>query len=440
MKKALRTAAVALAALTLTGCGQSNQAYYERAQLYLGSGDYWMASALFEQLGEYEDSAEYALYSAGLAALSDGDASLARANLSEVDPFKSSPRYLRYLDAMALEADDDLEGALALYAGLGSFYHSEEDAARLRAEIPERKISYARSLMSAGHYDQALDVLDALDGYGDSAALMAECNQAMTQRAYDQAQQLYRNGAYSDALAAFEALGDTLDARARVLMCRGAMYQQLEESYRAVTLDTAEALLDGYREMEDYLDSEARVKALETRYAVNLSLRALAPERPYAVFGAYPYGESGVSMPLTWRVLAVEDSTATMLCEAVIDAHNAATPTDLSLDINEAAAEPAVSLPSQADLADLPQSDYACAATPYAIAQGVRHHSDGRAWWWLADPLPEGRQPIVWYTGETLPGGVSAEEETVGVRPLLRLSLDRFAFTGGDGSAENPFR
>lgn len=440
MKKVMRMVAVALAALTLTGCGQSNQAYYERAQLYLGSGDYWMASEMFKQLGEYEDSAEYALYSAGLAALADGDAALARANFSEVDPFKSSPRYLRYLDAMALEADDDLSGALALYAGLGSFYRSEEEAARLRAEIPEQQMDYARSLMSAGHYDQALNVLDALDGYGDSATLIAECDQAMTQRAYDQAQQLYRDGAYSDALSAFEALGDTLDARAQVLMCRGAMYRQLEESYRAVTLETAETLLDDYREMEDYLDSEARVKSLEARYAVNLSLRECAADHPYAVFGAYPYGESGIAMPLTWRVLTVNGSTATMLCEAVIDAHNAATPTDLSLDINEAAAEPTVSLPSQADLAELPESDAACAATPYAVAQGVRRHSDGRAWWWLADPLPKGRQAVVWYTGKALPSGVSAEEETVGVRPLLTLSLDRFSFTAGDGSAENPYR
>ena len=70
MKKALTLLAVLCIAMTATACVyRSNQHYYERAQLYLGSGDAEYAAELFAQLGEYGDSAEYALYAAGIAAL-----------------------------------------------------------------------------------------------------------------------------------------------------------------------------------------------------------------------------------------------------------------------------------------------------------------------------------------------------------------------------------
>ena len=171
MKRLLSLLMLLSLCLTLCGCTLSNRDYYERAQLYLGSGDFATAAQLFSQLGEYEDSADYALYCAALYALQEGELDLARTNLTQVAPFKSSARYLRLVEAMTLERSGDLEGALVIYDALGSFEGSADAAKRLRTAIPRKKLEHASALMNAGRYEQALKELVALDGFGESAAL-----------------------------------------------------------------------------------------------------------------------------------------------------------------------------------------------------------------------------------------------------------------------------
>ena len=115
MKKLSILAVLLCMALTLTSCGSRDIGeYYEAAQLYLGCKDYAYAAELFEQLGEYADSADYALYARALQAIEEENFALARANFEAVNPFKSSGRYLMYLDARDEEADGKLEDALAL--------------------------------------------------------------------------------------------------------------------------------------------------------------------------------------------------------------------------------------------------------------------------------------------------------------------------------------
>ena len=304
--------------LSLTGCAMSNAEYYQHAQLYLGSGDYTIAAQLFDQLGEYEDSAEYALYCAALDALDKGNLPLAQANLYQVHPFKSSDRYLTLIEAMLLQENGDLEGALSIYEALGSFEDSLDRAAQMRDLIPQRDIAQARALMGAARWEQALSLLEGLHGYGDSPELIALCRENITQEAYDQATRLYQQGEYADALSAFEALGDTLDAQARALLCRDTLYQQLEKDYRAASMATAQDLMDRYAAMEDYLSSPSRLRDLQARYQVNLALLDAAVDRPYVVFGS-----------MLWRVILAEDSRITLLCQQL----RPATSTDLGLSL-----------------------------------------------------------------------------------------------------------
>ena len=112
----------------------------------------------FHQLGEYEDSAEYALYAAALDALQRGKIDLARANLLEIAPFKSADRYLRYLDALDAENEGELDSALDIYASLGSFEDCAERAQTLEAAIPEQAIRQGRQMMSQGDYEGARDL------------------------------------------------------------------------------------------------------------------------------------------------------------------------------------------------------------------------------------------------------------------------------------------
>ena len=429
-----------LLALTATGCGAGNQSYYEQAQLYLGSGDFNAAGSLFSQLGEYADAADYALYCAGLAALSEGDLDLARADFALVLPFKSSGRYLTYIEALTLEENGESEEALRLWEELGSFEDSAAHAELLRADIPADEMAHARALMRAGRYEQARGILETLDGYGDSAALIEECDEALLRASYDRAEALYAAGSFSEAMTAFEALGDNLGAAQRALDCRAAMYEALEAAYPHATLSTAAGLIDGYAEMEDYGESESRLLDLQARFGVNLSLTANADALPWVVFGQYPTLETGAPAPLTWRLIALDGTTATLLCDRVIDALPATTLPALILTAAEQEALLSLSLPLLSDLTTLTPADLRCPATPYALAQGARHHADGSAWWWLGNPVGAARNAIIWYTGSVLDTGVSVTESCVGVRPVVRVDLDGITFTDGNGSVENPYR
>lgn len=290
--------------LCLSGCTLSNEAYYHQAQLYLGSGDFTSAASMFTQLGEYEDSADYALYCAALDALRNGNLPVARANMALLAPFKSSQRYLQYIDALALEQQGKLEEALAVFTMLGSFEDSLAHAESLRTAIPERDLANARALMGASRWEQALTTLEKLAGYGESERLAAQCRDSIARAAYDQAVRLYDEGQYQDALTAFEALGGLLDSPARARMCRGAMYAQLEEAYAAASLSNAQSLMDAYAEMEDYQASPLRLEALRQRFAVNL--RLAGSTLPHARFGH----------DLLWRVMRTEGSHAHLLSQS----------------------------------------------------------------------------------------------------------------------------
>lgn len=425
--------------LLLSGCSASNESYYEHAQLLLGYGDHAAAAELFTQLGEYRQSGDYALYCAALAALKAGEHDLARANFALLADFKSSERYLTYLDALDAASAGELESALALFQALGSFEDSRERAEKLRRQIPEDTLSHAQSLMNAGRYEQARSILVSLDGYGDSAELIAQCDQALLEDAYQRAEALYASGDYAAAQAAFESLGESLDAAQRAQDCLDALWRALEQDCASATLTNAQELIDRCQAMADYGAAADMLAALEKRFRPTLELVRNAQARPWVILGQYPFGESGAPAALLWRVLEVQDNEAALLCESVIDAQPVATGTDLILSAEEAAHVISVSPPTLDDLSGLGEEELSAAATPYAIAQGVRHHSDGRAWWWLSHSARAGRSAIVWYNGTVLLSGVDSEEAVVGVRPLLRLDLETLTFTGGDGSREHPY-
>ncbi|MBR3765203.1 MAG: hypothetical protein IKK57_11740 [Clostridia bacterium] len=433
MKKALTLLAVLCIAMTATACVyRSNQQYYERAQLYLGSGDAEYAAELFAQLGEYGDSAEYALYAAGIAALEAGDLTLARTNLESIDPFKSSSRYLTYIAALEAELADELETALALYEQLGTFRNAHEAADELRTAIPEAAMREGRALMSKGEYAAARELFLSLDGYGQSAALAANCTSALNRAAYTAADKLCEAGDHLAAMQAFLALGDVLDAPDRAQRCRDALYEDLTQQAEAATLETAGAIIAACETLGDE-ESAQLAAALTARYGVNMDVLAAADGQPYVMLGQYPTGESGIESALLWQVIAVSGPEVTLLCTSVIDASPIATPTDLTLPQEAQSAVTGVTLPSAADLTSL--TDLHSPATPYAVAQGVATE-DGSALYWLRDSLENGMHPVATGSGLSIP----QDGVTPGVRPVITLSLEEYTFTAGDGTMENPFR
>ncbi|MBR4081427.1 MAG: hypothetical protein IKK21_06555 [Clostridia bacterium] len=307
------------AGLLCAGCADRNANYYEHAQRYLGGGEYELAAEVFEQLGEYRDAGEYALYARGLQALAEGKLALARTNLSLVDPFKSSGRYLLYLDALEMKAAGELEGALTGFGALGSFADSAELAAALETAIPMQQLARCQALVEAGHYQQALSLLDEMALSDEVSALKDACRQGIVRAEYDRASLMYQQRDYVGAMAAFDALGDVLDAPARVTLCRSALYRQAASV--TPTMDNAVQLMADLSLLEDYLDSAALLEAIEAKFGRNLSIAA--GENAFVQLGMM--GDA----PMLWQVTAVSGSQATLRSVAPVNLTVSATATDL---------------------------------------------------------------------------------------------------------------
>lgn len=433
MKKLSLLAVLLCMALTLTACVRSDIGeYYQSAQLYLGYGDYDYAAELFSQLGEYEDAADYALYARGLQAIEDDDYELARANLSAVNPFKSSGRYLMYLDALDAEEDKELEKALGLYEKLGTFEDAHLDAERLRKAIPEAAIKEGRALMAKGEYEAARELFLSLDGYGASETLANNCTTALNKQAYEAAEELAESGDLTGAMEAFTAMGDALDAAKRVEEILAAIHKELDEKYAAATLATTPALIEAYAELGKDEIAVQRIAELTARFGKNLEL--ITMDDPAILLGTYPYAESGEEHAVLWRLIKAEGSVLTLLSEAVLDASAEAQPIQLTFTEAEQSAVGETMLPSMADLAG--QADLACPATPYAQAQGAVNE-EGASLYWLRDSLENGQHPVI-----SASGALTLPEEGVipGVCPMITLDLEKFTFTTGSGTMEDPFR
>ncbi len=432
MKKLPLLALLLGLALTLTACTDPDIAgYYQSAQLYLGAGDYDYAAELFGQLGEYEDSADYALYAAALQAIDDEEYALARANLEAIAPFKSSVRFLTWLDAAQAEEDGDLEKALRLYEQLGSFQDAQLDAERLNKAIPEATVREGRALMAKGDYAAARDIFLSLDGYGASKALADNCTLALQKAEYADAEEKRDAGDLLGAMEAFIAMGDALDAAKQAESCLADIHAGLDKQYETVTLATAPELLKAYAALGEDETAKARIAELNARFGRNLEV--ITAKEARVLLGSYPYAESGEEHAVLWRVLKAEGSTLTLLSEAVLDASAEAAPIALTLNEKEQSAAGEALLPSMADLADL--ADLTCAATAYAKAQGALQ--EGMPLYWLRDALESGLHPVISANGALalpIPG------VTAGIRPIITLDLDAFTFTAGSGTMEDPFQ
>ncbi len=433
MKKLFILTVLLCMALTLTACGTREIGeYYEHAQLYLGCKDYDYAAELFEQLGEYADSADYALYARALQAIEEEDYALARANLEAVDSFKSSSRYLLYLDAVDAEADGKLEEALVRYQKLGSFMGANQAVERLETAIPEAVIKEGRALMNKGDYVAARELFLSLDGYGASNALADNCTLALNKAAYSEADKLEESGDLMGAMEAFTALGDALDAAKRAADCRAAIHAELDAQYATVTLETAPALMEAYAALEDDEIAAVRVAELTARFGKNLELITM----PGAMveLGAYPQAESGAEQPVRWLVVKREGAVLTLLSADVLDTSAEAAAPVIVFSEEETAAVSEVQLPSVADLALL--NDRTAAATAYALAQGAADE-DGKTAYWLRDSLENGLHPVIAASG-TL--SLPADGAAYGLRPLITLNLDSYSFASGSGMENDPFR
>ena len=472
-----KTKAIALLALLLagimllTGCGRSSDSRYMYAQDLLGIGEYEAALYEFEALGEYWDSGKFVLYVSGLMALEAGDYTLAQTNFENLDDFKNSELYVKYVEAKRLEQSEEYASAQIAYQELGSFRDSVRRMESCTAMIPQKAYESAQALFASGEYQKAMDGFLALGSYSDSRQRAEACQQAILSREYQTAQNLLKIKDYAGALETFASLGSYRDSAMLAESCRLELYKAAEAAQKEGGFQKVQQAIAMYEALETYGDSARRAQDLKGRYEINMKLRGYQESWQYVSLGTYPQETSGGKTPILWRVLSVENGTALLLADKILDAAPMATGADFtgftgsslqtflnSAFFNEAfsAAEQAAILQygTQGKVFPLAKEEVLNPAlgfnadsarqtqgTPYALAKGLHASTSGSGWWWLNTPgTGEKCQAIVYYNGAVYSPGLRFDDAQTGIRPAIRLKLDNLFFTKGTGTAADPFR
>ena len=188
MKKWISLLLALCLCLSLCACSSGD---YKKATNAYTQGDYAAAALLFEQLGDYKDSAEL---------LKD----------------------CRYQQALQRIADEEYDEALALLEPLGEYKDSAE-------RIPACRYGKALQLMDKGNYDEALALLEPLGEYQDSAEQARECRYQMAMRDYG-------NGKVKETVDALSSIYDY--PAAKQALCQ-LLLDELAEHYLSHMTDVS---------------------------------------------------------------------------------------------------------------------------------------------------------------------------------------------------------
>ena len=474
-KKGLKPAAICAIMLAglllLAGCGPNSASRYAYAQDCLAYGEYEAALSEFQMLGEYQDSAKFVLYVSALMAMDQGEYDLAQTDFDNLCDFKSSELYLRYTQARLLEQQEDYPGAQIAYGALGSFRDSVKRLDACTAMIPQKAYEAAETLFTQGEYQQAMDAFLALGSYSDSRQRADACQQAVLSQKYQSGQGLIKSKDYQGALEVFAALGSYRDSAMLADSCRQSLYQAADAKQKEGGIQKVQEAIALYESLDTYADASRRAQELKGRYEINLRLRGYQEGWQFVALGAYPQETTGGKTPILWRVLSVENGTALLASDKILDTAAAETGTafkgfsgsSLQTFLNGAFVNEAFTSEEQAALVSFGSlgkayllskeeaqnpvlgftSDAArqCKGTAYALAKGLHASSTGDGWWWLtSNGTGQSNQAIVYYNGVVYGPGLRYDDAQTGVRPAIRVKLDTLFFAKGTGTAEDPFR
>ena len=169
-----------------------------------------------------------------------------------------------YTQAVALMDNGQYEEAIAAFEVLDGYRDSAKqiEVCEVAIQKAEQEATIARldaeysaaiALMDAGKYEEAMAAFEAMDGYKDSAEMVAACEITIKDAKYDAAMVLMDAGKYEEAAMAFEAIADHRDSTDQV---QESKYRQalalIEQTSYTEAYDLLVAL-DGYKDTADYL-------------------------------------------------------------------------------------------------------------------------------------------------------------------------------------------
>ena len=283
-------ALVLLCTLCLSACQESTEAKYNRAQKLLLEEKYFDASNLFDEISAYEDSSRMSMYTKALALAENGEYDAAFSNFRALGDYKDCSLMITYYTGRKYESQasatdwSPLITAVEYYDMVGYFLDSKNRAETCRKTVYDEAVRLAGN----GEFGQAIEMLNSLSDYSDSAKLkqyyiafksekeerFAEASAAFSalgdyknsaqqasqvlQRGYDKAVVLERAGNQEEACAIFASLGDYEDAFERA---NKPYYDQGIAKREEKDWDSA---IKAFEKAGSYSDAETQI--LETRY------------------------------------------------------------------------------------------------------------------------------------------------------------------------------
>ena len=316
--------------------------------------------------------------------------------------------------------------------------------------LPGIRYAKATKLYHAGEYEKAIPAFEAMRGYRDSEAMIAECR-------YGAAADLFDAGEYEAAAGAFAALDGYRDSAVRVEACEAAYreqrYAEAETLAETGRYDEAYPIwtsLNGYR------DSAQRASDIYEQYKVAALKNAAVGD--YILFGAYEQDNdpSNGAEDIEWLVLARDNEGVLAVSRYVLDFmqyttseeavsweecslqkwlndtfYNSAFRADDQRRIRDTIGK--VFLLSTSEANKYMDSDAArrCAPTAYAIARGAitssTYRVDGKdtCGWWLRNVYRTNFNAAT----ITIEGAVSTLDVDLwlafyGVRPALWINIE----------------
>lgn len=319
---------VAGGALVFSG-GNGNAKKLDMAQEYRAAGNYEQAIELLSQIDRKNDdiAGELALnrYLRACELQSAGDKAAAAAIFEDLGDMNDSAARAVQCRADLLFDQGDLEGAYRLYAGLTADYQThaadylqfvaQADALLENGDLDAARAAYAKvsflpgaddrinecayraaeKQQAAGELDAAAAAFGQLDGYKDSAARKEAClyqagqnkliaddlvsakayfsllpdhMQAKTMliaiEAYDKANQQMANGDLLGAMNAFRQLGDFSQAASKAAQCGQTLYDAAAAAYDAGHVQSA---YDSFLQLSGFSDAAERASAISGAYA-----------------------------------------------------------------------------------------------------------------------------------------------------------------------------
>jgi tetratricopeptide (TPR) repeat protein len=313
-RKLLRISVVFIV-LLLSACSAGK---YKEAQALLESGDAAQARAMFVELGDYEDSAEYINsidYDEALRLLESGDLNGSIDMFTKLGDYRDSRTLVENINAYniaqaALESGE-YQAAIDGFAALGNFLDSEE---KQTEAVYQNAVSMMDSV-DVSVKEKSLEIFESLGDYKESIThtaatrewLLKEANYNTAVEGYAQGMTggIFLNAAarfFTEYYEAFTDYGDYKDAAEKALECeqyklffegrdlyRDGEYTQAIEKLEQTDVLDAEAFRGFITAVVKYKADES-LESLEavTEYAVN-ALRVLlysnADDHSYLLLG-----------------------------------------------------------------------------------------------------------------------------------------------------------